>query len=82
MPEITDQDMQRAIVRLMELMVEDGRTPEEAEYLVNNALTVWTQAHPTATPWRPYRCDRYRFALRRNDMGILEIRNEGMDDES
>ncbi|MCH8279360.1 MAG: hypothetical protein J4O03_08780 [Chloroflexi bacterium] len=80
MPDIADEGLKRAILRLMELMVEDGRCPEDATALVNGALDVWEQDHPRPEQqlgeWRHYAVDNYKFRIRRNLDGQLEIGRE------
>ena len=82
MAAIPDAGLERAITRLMDIMSEDGRGPEETIALVSHVVAVWTQEHPTATPWQSYSVDNYQFSIRRNVDGELEILNEVIDDES
>ena len=80
MPDIRDEGLQRAILRLLEFMVEDGRNPEEATALVNGALDGWTQEHSRPEQelgeWRHYACNGHKFRIRRNLDGQLEIGRE------
>ena len=65
--------------------------PDEAAYLVGEA---WGRAmgeiihdragqqHQQPGEWRSYDCDGYKFSIRRDSMGNLEVQREGMNDES
>ena len=64
--------------------------PDDAAFMVGLAMGQVShgrrdreeQEHQQPGEWRSYDVDGYRFAIRLNDMGILEIQNEDMDDES
>ena len=70
---IADGDIKAAISGLLNLISADRENPNEVVNLLTDAASAWMQSKPGHTTWRLFTVDGYRFSIKRNANGELEI---------